>query len=262
MLDVWYALGHAHAPHALGDAEQARAGRFLCARTAATYRAAHSLKRHVLSHYRPDVDPARWCFAANPWGKPAVIAPADVPGFNLSHSGDCIAIGVADTDIGVDIERLRPMPHADEVARHVFHPEELHWLAHQPDALRAFFRLWTLKESLLKAVGTGFSVPPRQICWRMLATAWPIAEFGGRTWRGATRAIDAAILSVALPLASDVDGARLLRLRPDSPPARNGAVPDALPAIVEPLFDPATAPALPPRPGALPSARERGSLAT
>jgi len=237
MLDVWYALGHAHAAHTLADAEQARADRFLCTRTAATYRAAHTLKRRVLSHYRPDVDPASWCFATNAWGKPAAIAPAAGPAFNLSHSGDCIAIAVSDTEIGIDIERLRPMHHADDVARHVFHPEELRWLARQPDALRAFLRLWTLKESLLKAVGTGFSVPPRQLCWRMLDAPWPIAEFGGQTWRGATRTIDAAIMSVTTPLASTVDGARLLWLQPERAPAAHGATPSALPAIIEPLFD-------------------------
>jgi phosphopantetheinyl transferase len=262
MLDVWYALGHAHAPHALADAEQARADRFLCTRTAATYRASHTLKRQVLSHYRPDVDPASWCFSTNAWGKPAAIAPAAAPAFNLSHSGDCIAIAVADTEIGIDIERLRPLPHADDVARHVFHADELRWLARQPDAPRAFLRLWTLKESLLKAVGTGFSVPPRQLCWRMLDAPWPIAEFGGQAWRGATRTIDAAIMSVAVPLASNLDGARLLRLQSGCRLVQEGTLPDALPAIIEPLLDSATAPAPAPQSGATSSARDRESLAT
>lgn len=130
-----------------------RAPPALFARAAATYRAAHTLKRRVPSHCRADVDPSSWRFSANRWGKPTAIASTAAPAFNLSHGGDCIAIALSDSEIGVDIERLRPLPHADEVPRHVFHPDELRWLARQPHALGAFFRLWTSKESPLKAAG-------------------------------------------------------------------------------------------------------------
>jgi phosphopantetheinyl transferase len=212
MIDLWCAPGHAIVPHALGADEQARAERFLCARTARTYRAAHTLKRRVLSHYRPEVAPADWRFDANAWGKPVVAAPLPGPAFNLSHSGDRIAIAVSDEEIGVDVECLRPLPHADDVARHVFHARELAWLARQPRPLHAFFRLWTLKEALLKAAGTGFSHPPKLLVWEELDAPWATATFAGRTWLGATRLLEeAALLSVALPMGSDVDATRLLR---------------------------------------------------
>jgi phosphopantetheinyl transferase len=212
MIDIWFSSTRAIAPHALDEEERARAGRFLCGRAAATYRSAHTLARRVLSHYRPEVAPQAWRFAANAWGKPAVAAPAPGPSFNLSHSDDRIAIAVADVDIGVDIERLRPMPHLEDVARHVFHPHELRWLAGQPQALPAFFRLWTLKEALLKAAGTGFSHPAKRLCWHGLETPRPIAAFGGRAWVGATRAVDeTTLLSVAVPSSGALHGARLLR---------------------------------------------------
>jgi phosphopantetheinyl transferase len=213
MIDVWCLLDHAFAPHALDEAEHARAARLLCPRSAATYRAAHTLKRRVLSHYRPDVSPADWRFLANAWGKPAVAGLAAAPSFNLSHSGDAIAIAVAGTDIGVDIERVRPLRHPQEVARHVFHPQELAWLAAQPESMRAFFRLWTLKEALLKAAGTGFSHPARQLAWHGLDDPWAVAEFGGRAWVGATLAIGPeTIIAIAVPQGSDLREARLLRL--------------------------------------------------
>ncbi len=261
MLDVWYALATAIAPQALDAAEQARARRFLCAQAETTHRAAHALKRRVLSHYRPDVDPAAWRFRENRWGKPAVAMPPAALVFNLSHSGDTVAVIVADGDaeIGVDIERLRPLPHADDVATHVFHPDELRWLARQRDMLPAFFRLWTLKESLLKAVGTGFSHPARQICWHMLDTPSPQAEFGGRIWHGATRVIDGAILSIAVPSASDIDDARLLRLGPDGASPRPHSMRPALHPIIEPLLG---ATVMPPSPVATLSMHRPGSLAT
>jgi 4'-phosphopantetheinyl transferase len=215
MVDVWFAHAHAVAPHALDDDEQARASRFLCPRAAATYRAAHTLARRVLSHYRPEVAPAAWRFGANTWGKPVVVPPLSAPGFNLSHSGDLLAIAVAGAEVGVDVERLRPMAHLDEVARHVFHPRELRWLARQPQALPAFFRLWTLKEALLKAAGTGFSHPAKLLCWQELDAPRPIAAFGGRAWVGATRAIDddGAILSVAVPSGPGVEAHPPMLLR-------------------------------------------------
>jgi phosphopantetheinyl transferase len=221
MIDVWCLLDHVagthgpQAPHALDAAERARAARFVCPRSAATYRAAHALKRRVLSHYRPEVAPADWRFETNAWGKPAVSAPglAAMPHFNLSHSGDAIALAVSDADIGVDIEGLRPLRNADGLARHVLHPRELAWLDAQPARLPAFFRLWTLKEALLKAAGTGFSHPARELAWQGLDAPWATADFAGRTWLGATRAIDAlTILAIAAPACQALPRARLLRL--------------------------------------------------
>jgi phosphopantetheinyl transferase len=228
MIDVWCLPEHAVAGHALDEAERERAGRFLCPASAATYRAAHTFKRRVLTHYRPDVAPADWRFTANAWGKPAVAALHPAPAFNLSHGGGSIAMAVADADVGVDIERVRPLPHADAVARHVFHARELAWLAGQPEPLCAFFVLWTMKEALLKAAGTGFSHPPRQLAWQGLGDPWALATFGGRTWVGASRLVgDATILSVAVPLGSDLRAARLLTLPPDGLDGESALAPQA-----------------------------------
>ena len=215
MLDVWLATADTIAPHVLDEEEQARASRFLCPRAAATYRAAHTLARRVLSHYHREVAPSAWRFGTNTWGKPAVTGPLPAGFFNLSHSGDLVAIAVAESEVGVDVERVRPMAHLDDVARHVFHPNELRWLARQPGTLPAFFRLWTLKEALLKAAGTGFSHPAKLLCWHDLDAPRPFAAFGGRAWTGATRAIDEqAILSVVVPAGLGAERRRPRLLRP------------------------------------------------
>ncbi|MBB5872598.1 phosphopantetheinyl transferase [Allocatelliglobosispora scoriae] len=58
--------------------------------------------------------------------------------------------------VGVDVEHLRELPVAGLAARW-FAPAECHWLAQQPpeDRSAAFLLLWTQKEAVGKALGTG-----------------------------------------------------------------------------------------------------------
>ncbi|MEH1165959.1 4'-phosphopantetheinyl transferase superfamily protein [Micromonospora sp. CPCC 205539] len=58
--------------------------------------------------------------------------------------------------VGVDVERVRPLP-ALALARRWFPPAELSWLAGRPEAGHAvdFLRLWTAKEAVGKALGLG-----------------------------------------------------------------------------------------------------------
>ena len=78
--------------------------------------------------------------------------------FNISHSGDYAVLAVADSEIGVDIEKVTH--YSEAVAMRCFTQEERDWLKTQPGN-EAFFRLWTAKESVMKATGFGFSLPPR-----------------------------------------------------------------------------------------------------
>ncbi|WP_433319772.1 4'-phosphopantetheinyl transferase family protein [Micromonospora sp. CA-269861] len=58
--------------------------------------------------------------------------------------------------VGVDVERIRPLP-ALALARRWFPPAELAWLVDRPEAGRTvdFLRLWTAKEAVGKALGRG-----------------------------------------------------------------------------------------------------------
>ncbi|PWK99366.1 4'-phosphopantetheinyl transferase [Pantoea allii] len=88
-------------------------------------------------------------------GKPAF--PADVRlWFNLSHSGDDIALLVSDEgEVGCDIEVLRPRPGWRNLAQQLFSAQEQAQLAAEPVAqqLAAFWRIWTLKEAIIKQRG-------------------------------------------------------------------------------------------------------------
>lgn len=93
------------------------------------------------------------------YGKP-YLADGDGVFFNLSHSGDRVLCAVSDLECGCDIERVRE---ADlRVAERFFCPSEYALIASQTAAERRnelFFRLWTLKESYVKASGRGLSMP-------------------------------------------------------------------------------------------------------
>jgi 4'-phosphopantetheinyl transferase len=111
---------------------------------------------------RQDARAANLRFALGPHGKPALAAPwaADGLEFNLAHSEDHVLFGVArNRRLGVDVEVLRPMPEALDLARSHFTPAEARGLALLPDEQRsaAFLAVWTRKEALLKATGEGIT---------------------------------------------------------------------------------------------------------
>ncbi|NCA84921.1 MAG: 4'-phosphopantetheinyl transferase superfamily protein [Clostridia bacterium] len=79
--------------------------------------------------------------------------------FNVSHSGRWIVTALSDAPVGVDVEKVRNANLA--VARRFFATEEyLQLTTKNEESQRSFFfDLWTLKESYLKALGTGLTRP-------------------------------------------------------------------------------------------------------
>ncbi len=97
-------------------------------------------------------------FKENKYGKPFLKRNCDLY-FNASHSGDWIVCAVDNQPIGIDIEKIWPVEL--EIAAQFFSDEEYRMLlAKSPeDQQHFFFDLWTLKESYIKAVGKGLSLP-------------------------------------------------------------------------------------------------------
>jgi 4'-phosphopantetheinyl transferase len=84
--------------------------------------------------------------------------------FNLSHSGDTLALAVTrGADVGVDIELVKPMQRFGGVAARFLAPSEHHALERLPEErqLEAFYACWTAKEAFVKALGTGLKTPLR-----------------------------------------------------------------------------------------------------
>ncbi|WP_350280987.1 4'-phosphopantetheinyl transferase superfamily protein [Kribbella sp. HUAS MG21] len=80
-----------------------------------------------------------------------------IPGLavSITYTHHRLAVAASyDGPIGVDLEEIRPRDFRP-LADRWFTPRELDWTARQPDRLTAFLRLWTAKEAVGKALGTG-----------------------------------------------------------------------------------------------------------
>lgn len=93
----------------------------------------------------------------NEYGKPFLC---DFPSFhyNISHSGEYVVCVVHDDAVGVDIEYIGPFDLP--LAKELFTKEEYQYVLNDREGgLGAFYDIWTLKESYVKAVGEGLSMP-------------------------------------------------------------------------------------------------------
>ena len=80
--------------------------------------------------------------------------------FSVSHSGSYGLIALAQAGrLGVDVEQIVPKRHLKALIEAVMGPDERRELDAMDEGakLHQFFRLWTCKEALVKALGTGFS---------------------------------------------------------------------------------------------------------
>lgn len=84
--------------------------------------------------------------------------------FNISHSGNWVVCAVDSESVGIDVERIKPINL--NIAKRFFDREEFDYIMKQPESSRldAFYETWTLKESYIKAIGTGFHKTPGSFC--------------------------------------------------------------------------------------------------
>lgn len=88
-------------------------------------------------------------------GKPKFAERPEIH-FNLSHARDYAALAISKEEVGVDIEQIREGKR--KIAQRFFSSEEKKVLQEQwSDSV--FTKIWTRKESLVKACGTGLSIP-------------------------------------------------------------------------------------------------------
>lgn len=140
--------------------EQRRAERFRVADARRRFVTARAMARCLLGR-RLGVPPCSLVVKVDARGKPALESDLIAPHFNLAHSGDVAVVAIANRELGVDVEELRPISRADRLAARFFSDSERRWLSALPEECRdrGFLELWTCKEAYLKAVGTGIELP-------------------------------------------------------------------------------------------------------
>jgi 4'-phosphopantetheinyl transferase len=143
----------------LSEDERQRARRFVFAHDRRRFTIARALLRRLLGA-RLGVPPGSVGLVYGRRGKPA-LAPSFAGtglGFNVSHCNGVAVYGFTrGAEIGIDVEAVRAIPNADEIAARAFSRRENEaYLALDPrDRPLGFFNCWTRKEAFVKALGDG-----------------------------------------------------------------------------------------------------------
>jgi 4'-phosphopantetheinyl transferase len=151
----------------LSPEELDRASRFYFERDRRRFIAGRGILREILSSYL-EMSPSQLHFSYGLHGKPYLgegegSAPLQ---FNVTHSEDLIVIAVTNAcSLGIDVERVRPIPEFEYIAGNFFSTRETAELTALPNEQqqRAFYQIWTRKEACLKAIGGGLSDLTRQM---------------------------------------------------------------------------------------------------
>lgn len=174
----------------LSGGECQRLARFRFQQDARRFLVRRGILRQILGSYlaRPPEDVR---FAYGTQGKPALAGGlATRLQFNLSDSEELAVLAVTGgSPVGIDVEAMRTLPDAQKLAAHFFAPPEVALLADTPAEAQArrFFEIWTCKEAVLKAAGTGISggldgfalAEPANAPW----LEWLAAESPAGAWR-------------------------------------------------------------------------------
>jgi 4'-phosphopantetheinyl transferase len=141
--------------------EKIRAERFHFNRHRNFFIAARGILRAILSRYA-DIEPHQLRFNYGTRGKPTIAESCGVENleFNVSHSEEIALYGITSaSEIGIDIEKVRSLADAEQIAKRFFSHQEFTWLNQLPVSQKeaAFFSLWTCKEAYLKAIGEGLA---------------------------------------------------------------------------------------------------------
>ena len=122
-----------------------------------------ALKKHDLSER--DMK-----YTFNAYGKP-YFANAEDLHFSISHSGEYAMVVLSDKEIGCDIQQIKNINLS--IADRFFTAEEKKYVKCTED----FFRIWTLKESFIKAIGKGLALPLNSFSIKGLDSDKPYCEY-------------------------------------------------------------------------------------
>ena len=93
-------------------------------------------------------------FEYNEHGKPSIIGHPEIC-FNLSHCKEAAICAISDQPVGADVESVRSFN--ESLVRYTMNEDEIRQIESSEDQAVAFIRLWTMKESAMKLIGTGIS---------------------------------------------------------------------------------------------------------
>lgn len=188
IVELWHAASSSEAPGEieatchewLAASEKERANQFKVSTSRNQHIVGRGMARRLLSDSQ--ISPGAIDFDLLPHGKPVVAAPEQARRpFNVAHTDGLVMCGIsrqADIQLGVDVERFgrRTDP---ELAQRFFSRPEVALLdnckneEHRRDL---FLKIWTLKESFIKAIGTGMHTPLADFAFHDVESSSPTIE--------------------------------------------------------------------------------------
>lgn len=154
--------------HELSAEERQRVARFWQTADGERFAKTRAMLRRLIAGYAR-VAPETIQIATSSTGKPYLKTPP--PGldlrFNISHSESFALLGFAlGQEVGVDVEYCRHEPDLPSVLATQFTPAELReleaFVAAGEDRFSAYYRCWSRKEAVVKAVGHGLGIPLKE----------------------------------------------------------------------------------------------------
>jgi phosphopantetheinyl transferase len=134
--------------------EQARADKFHFDQDRETYITCHAMLRLVLAQFL-NLNPLEISYKIGSNNKPGIKD--DPVYFNVTHTREAFAFTVSrEFNVGIDLENINQDIEISSVARSYFSKKEREYIFNLATGSKErFFQLWTRKEALLKALGTG-----------------------------------------------------------------------------------------------------------
>ncbi len=121
------------------------------------------LSRHLIAEYL-GMSPAEIKFSYNNFGKPYISDSGDDLQFNISHCDNIIVFAFSTgNELGVDVEKIKMIDDMEGVVDICFTRYEKDWLNKTDSVTETFYKIWTIKEAFIKAIGRGFSFSPKDI---------------------------------------------------------------------------------------------------
>lgn len=190
-VDIWHAPASADVPgpieslceNWLTETERRDADRFRRPTTRNQHVVGRGMARRLLGGDAVRVDAIQ--FQTMRYGKPQVVAPEQArQPFNVAHTEGLVLCGIANMIepsggdsccLGVDVERIDRTTDPG-LAERFFAPPEIELLRDVDDEdqrREVFLRVWTLKESFIKAIGTGMQTPLADFAFEDVASDTP-----------------------------------------------------------------------------------------
>lgn len=189
-IEIWHATASAGDPGPveslcekyLNEDDRRRADQFRRPTTRNQHVVGRGMTRRLLGGQ--NVDPEAWRFDDEPGGKPRLKVNADQhvrTTFNVSHTEGLVLCGVCQHSqlLGVDVENFDRRIDL-RMAERYFSPPEVRFVQSRDDesaARHAFLRIWTLKESFIKAIGTGLQTPLADFAFESIDSPSPKIRF-------------------------------------------------------------------------------------